>query len=281
MIAYEDLVSALAAWRARNGLPVGAADYLGEPPPPEPVSFAAYESRPELDLQLVGESEDIEVPIEDAAPVEEVALADELSGSDYAMDGEWPAGDVDVAEEAILAEEAVRADSADSAAAVAEVVEDDSYGIAVDSYDDAAHAYTADGDSIDELAADDAIISEALTEDEQPTQPPDEESLAAAIDAGLAEEGPEDAPLDDAPLADSPFEASPLEASPFEDAPLEAESLEAEVDLSDFPIPEEAGGDATVVGASPAPDDGQAIDPVAEVPQAAPAPDDVEGDKSE
>lgn len=34
MIPYEELVAALARWRARHGLPTGLGDYLGEPPPP-------------------------------------------------------------------------------------------------------------------------------------------------------------------------------------------------------------------------------------------------------
>src|SRR5947207_13359646 len=33
MIPYEELVSALARWRQRQGLPTGPADYLGEPAP--------------------------------------------------------------------------------------------------------------------------------------------------------------------------------------------------------------------------------------------------------
>jgi hypothetical protein len=31
MIPYEDLVAALSRWRARQGLPSGPGDYLGEP----------------------------------------------------------------------------------------------------------------------------------------------------------------------------------------------------------------------------------------------------------
>ena len=46
MIGYDELVSALTLWRERSGMTVGAADYLGTPPTPEPVSFAAYENRP-------------------------------------------------------------------------------------------------------------------------------------------------------------------------------------------------------------------------------------------
>src|ERR1051326_5241567 len=33
MIPYEELVTALARWRARQGLPTGPGDYLGEPAP--------------------------------------------------------------------------------------------------------------------------------------------------------------------------------------------------------------------------------------------------------
>ena len=78
MIAYEDLVSALAMWRERNGLPVGAADYLGEPPAPEPVSFAAYESRPAPEGG------------EDFA-VEDIPISDELAAVEGEHDeyGEW------------------------------------------------------------------------------------------------------------------------------------------------------------------------------------------------
>jgi len=34
MIAYEELVAALNYWRTNQGLPTGATDFLGEPPPP-------------------------------------------------------------------------------------------------------------------------------------------------------------------------------------------------------------------------------------------------------
>ena len=46
MIAYDELVSALALWRESNGLGAVGADYLGSPPPPEPISFAAYDKQP-------------------------------------------------------------------------------------------------------------------------------------------------------------------------------------------------------------------------------------------
>lgn len=81
MIPYEDLVSALTMWRERNGLPTGASDYLGEPPAPEPVSFAAYERRPP--------SHDGGAEIADEWPGEEVAFEDAAAGSDpdpYAAD---------------------------------------------------------------------------------------------------------------------------------------------------------------------------------------------------
>jgi hypothetical protein len=85
MIPYEELVSALAMWRERNGLPVGAADYLGEPPAPEPVSFAAYESRPD--------SGAAEIELGDEA--EEIAFADDFPESeDVAVDLE-PDGEAD------------------------------------------------------------------------------------------------------------------------------------------------------------------------------------------
>lgn len=37
MIPYEELVTALARWRARRGLPTGLGDYLGEPAQPAPA----------------------------------------------------------------------------------------------------------------------------------------------------------------------------------------------------------------------------------------------------
>jgi len=51
MIPFDDLVAALAIWRERNGLPVGAADYLGEA---APVSYAnlapAVETNDDIDV---------------------------------------------------------------------------------------------------------------------------------------------------------------------------------------------------------------------------------------
>lgn len=41
MIPYEELVSALARWRARQGLPTGLGDYLGESAPPAHHAYAA------------------------------------------------------------------------------------------------------------------------------------------------------------------------------------------------------------------------------------------------
>lgn len=40
MIPYEELVTALARWRARHGLPTGLGDYLGESAPPPPAHGA-------------------------------------------------------------------------------------------------------------------------------------------------------------------------------------------------------------------------------------------------
>jgi len=50
MIPYEELVSALARWRARRGLPTGLGDYLGEAPPPafEMQSAAPDHSRDDV-----------------------------------------------------------------------------------------------------------------------------------------------------------------------------------------------------------------------------------------
>ena len=43
MIPYEDLVAALSRWRARQGLPSGPGDYLGEP---SQVSYQGYVAPP-------------------------------------------------------------------------------------------------------------------------------------------------------------------------------------------------------------------------------------------
>lgn len=43
MIPYEELVAALARWRARRGLPTGLGEYLGEPPGASAAFAAAYE----------------------------------------------------------------------------------------------------------------------------------------------------------------------------------------------------------------------------------------------
>ncbi len=66
MIAYDELVSALALWRESNGLSAVAADYLGAPPPPGPVSFAAYDNQP-------AQSESVEeIPIESSQIQDEI-----------------------------------------------------------------------------------------------------------------------------------------------------------------------------------------------------------------
>ncbi|HUS65324.1 MAG TPA: hypothetical protein VMZ28_12305 [Kofleriaceae bacterium] len=43
MIPYEDLVAALSRWRARQGLPSGPGDYLGEP---AQASYQGYVAPP-------------------------------------------------------------------------------------------------------------------------------------------------------------------------------------------------------------------------------------------
>jgi hypothetical protein len=142
MIAYEDLVSALAAWRTRQGLPVGAADYLGEPPPPEPVSFAAYESRPEHDLNLVSEPLDDDLIVSEELEPDAYEPAPESYRS-YGGD-ELEAGADDVFE--------------DAAPAFAEAAED----LEIDMSDGLADGVPAYGGGDDDvLSADDAVIGYA------------------------------------------------------------------------------------------------------------------------
>ena len=98
MIPYHELVSALADWRTRQGLPTGAADYLGEH---EPLTSAPLdglagvplaEPTPLVDDEptLFGETVpgDLEPPVAEAAPSfdgtidvdEEQIEADEVTG---------------------------------------------------------------------------------------------------------------------------------------------------------------------------------------------------------
>ena len=161
MIAYEDLVSALAAWRTRQGLPVGAADYLGEPPPPEPVSFAAYESRPEHDLRLVPE------PLDDDLIVSEELEPDtyEPAPESYASyGGEIEAGADDVFE-----------DAAPAFAEAEDLEVDISDGLA-----DGVPAYGGGDDDV--LSADDAVIGYA----DEGGAPAYAESAAGYIDSAAA-----------------------------------------------------------------------------------------------
>lgn len=94
MIAYEDLVAALASWRARNGLPTGPADYLGEPPPPAPVSFEAYEDRSADEVVNLSD-ESLDAAVLEEAPVEGVELEgfEEAAERAFGEQEEWASGD--------------------------------------------------------------------------------------------------------------------------------------------------------------------------------------------
>ncbi|HTE55327.1 MAG TPA: hypothetical protein VK698_30950 [Kofleriaceae bacterium] len=86
MIPYEELVAALARWRARRGLPTGLGDYLGEPP----VAAAAYDYSPpvvdhsgddvvELHDELLDGSIDEPVP---GVYAQDIALGEPLDDGD-------------------------------------------------------------------------------------------------------------------------------------------------------------------------------------------------------
>lgn len=260
MIPYEELVSALAMWRERNGLPVGAADYLGEPPAPEPVSFAAYESRPAA-------PEGAELDVVEDIPVSEEYVEAEL-GAGYGDEYDIP---VDSAEDYGVAAEAAD-DLAPGAA--------DEFGEAPPLDPNLAEAASED-QTVDPWAGDeqpaDAIEAEATpvetpadalddypplgdeTIHEQPM--PEADSLAAAgeevnLDAPAADEmmlGHEPSTVDEdvAVVTDQP----PVEdvgdtTQPVDPVELADQAAEAEAGLGD---PGEV--EATLVGVAPEPDD--------------------------
>lgn len=87
MIPYEELAAALAHWRTRNGLPTGAAEYLGEMAPMAPMSFEGYvpagaqtapmpEEPQEIDLgaEALDYVEEVEPEFSEGLPVEEIAV---------------------------------------------------------------------------------------------------------------------------------------------------------------------------------------------------------------
>lgn len=90
MIPYDDLVAALSAWRARQGLPVsmdgggsGATPKVGSGPHAAPGSGpnrAAPPSPPPGRMQAQAETEEV---VDDAAMLDEEAYENE--GNDFAM----------------------------------------------------------------------------------------------------------------------------------------------------------------------------------------------------
>ncbi len=87
MIPYDDLVAALHSWRARQGLPTGASEYLGEP---APADFAISASAAELDSSAVEDLGDDLVVEESPAWTTEPydALAEDDSGDAAASYGD-------------------------------------------------------------------------------------------------------------------------------------------------------------------------------------------------
>lgn len=91
MIPYEELVAALARWRARRGLPTGLGDYLGEPPGASAALAASYQS-PVADhghddvVELGGDLVDgsIDDPLGDGHPPysQEISLGEPLDDGD-------------------------------------------------------------------------------------------------------------------------------------------------------------------------------------------------------
>jgi len=86
MIPYEDLVAALAAWRARQGLPsgqiAGAPAAAPAAPAPKPAAPAAAKAAPAARPAAMI----VDSTYEDSVDVDEAALLDEASlESDFAM----------------------------------------------------------------------------------------------------------------------------------------------------------------------------------------------------
>ncbi len=135
MIAYEELVAALTHWRARNGLPTGAAEYLGEMAPITSVAFDAY-ATPARGTHDLEDVEEISSGVYDAEPdsppeyeamsgVPEPAEVDLESAAIEALDGydesqlvEEIAADGGSADDAVL--ESVDVDAEGSAPVVIE-----------------------------------------------------------------------------------------------------------------------------------------------------------------
>jgi hypothetical protein len=86
MIPYEELVSALARWRARRGLPTGLGDYLGEP---ARASFDAHSADHSRDDVVELGDEAIEGMVEPAMH----SHGDHAGEADYPVAGDGEAGD--------------------------------------------------------------------------------------------------------------------------------------------------------------------------------------------
>lgn len=84
MIPYEDLVAALSEWRVRQGLPTGAADYLGE------SSATRYDFAAPL-TQMAGDSDIVEVGDEMLEGEGMVQSTDETFDQ-YHSDGSYDSG---------------------------------------------------------------------------------------------------------------------------------------------------------------------------------------------
>ena len=91
MIPYEELVAALARWRARRGLPTGLGDYLGEPPGAAAALAAAAYEPPVADhghddvVELGGDLVEgsIDDPLEGHPPYsQEISLGEPLDDGD-------------------------------------------------------------------------------------------------------------------------------------------------------------------------------------------------------
>jgi len=229
MIAYEELVSALALWRERNGLPVGSADYLGSPPAPEPISFGAEDD---------GEGD--------------YAVGDQMIEGAYAVppDGDYYGddhGDVDVeldADGELSADDAIIGESVE----VAPVEVADAYpSETIEPYGD--QPYAADGEeAIDEVAiGDDAIIGESEAPPPPPQSGPDDATAPQDFhdDPSLLAAGDASADNDEVAFISAGVPSDDLGGA--EEPVREAEAA-VEPDLSEYPPL-----DATAQGIAPAP----------------------------
>lgn len=243
MIAYEELVTALTNWRARQGLPTGHTDFLGPPPAhlattiiaqatedvEEIAADSLVEEISEVDAyETVGDQTDVAVALDDDEVVEYGQPAAEATDYDYGEAA--PVAEADVYEEAPAAfEEAPapieEAPAYDEPAAAADEL---GYGDAATElgYGDASGEIGSMAPPADDYAdeaptaiADD--LEQRADTNESPFDDDDEATVIASApspDAGEAVASAPAAPMDESTM-DVDIEADGLEVVDESDAP--------------------------------------------------------------